>query len=272
MKYFLLVFFSSVYLAFGFDSQLFANSITNSGSEESKKSQSMQGKWSYTMQAGWVTNIDYVLNSSSKNYRFDDNTTGINGTFKSYDSREQLNKLEGDQANNYLITIKNEVNGITFTTGILHDKREQTPNKTKNKFRYESGGLSPALMLGYQLDYMPARFCSLGAQLKAGGFINFDRIAVDLYDPTQNRTYSTLNNKRSYSGGGFVAMAVFSYNHVITDSWSLSLMLNGTFMAGTATTKAYSINHFTGKVNNGQLSVKYASLTVGPSIGITFRR
>lgn len=100
------------------------------------------------MAHSWATNIDFSVKSTSQDYRFEDNSTGIDSRFYSYDSREKISELEGDQANNYVLTITKQSSGFTITTGVIHDKREQGRNTHNNRFKYKKGGMSPVLLVG----------------------------------------------------------------------------------------------------------------------------
>ena len=260
---------AEVFQMFGDEKEFF---FTRKSIRDLLRPDSTAGKWSFTAQTGWATNIDFSINSTSKDYRFNGSNTGVNATFKSYDSRENIKKFGGDQANNYLLTVKHEIIGVTITGGIIHDKREQTPNTNGNRFRYDRGGTAPTLMLGYQRNFMSTMRCDFGAQLKAGGFVNFNQINVDLTNSTMTTTYYAKSNRRTYAGGGFIGMAIVSCNYLINDSWSVSLLVNGTFMAGNAYAMVDAMHHLTRSVNKGKLSVNYTSISIGPSLGITFRR
>jgi hypothetical protein len=228
-----------------------------------------QGKWSYTFQVGWATNIDFTVNSTSQGYKFDDTSTGIDSRFHSYDSREKISELEGDQANNYLVTIRNQSSGLTLTTGVIHDKREQRPNTHRNTFKYEKGGLSPVVLLGVQHDFSSALFQPISVQLKAGGFLSFNKIVAALINNSNKTKYTANNHNRTFSGGGVVAMGVISYQYSISEAVSVSFLINGTMMSGKAVTYATAFNEITEKDSGGKLSVSYSSVSLGPSLGFT---
>jgi len=219
-------------------------------------------RWTYTGEPGLASNIDLSISSSSGNFRFNGQATGVNGNFHSYDSKQNLKKLGGDQANHYLVTAKNETNGFTITGGVLHDKREQDPSGPGNQFRYEGGGLSPTLMFGKQLDFNLSSQSNLqaGFQAKAGIFFSFNNIGVDLNNPATHTTYTSTNGCKALSGGGFVAMSSVSCSYVMSKSWSVS------------TTSVSATNNSTGSVNTGSLSVGYSSFSAGPSLSLTLRK
>ena len=85
-------------------------------------------------------------------------------------------------------------------------------------------------------------------------------------------SYTATNENRTFSGGGVVAMAIISYSYYISDSWSFAFLINGTLMAGNAFTKADAFNEVSEEVSTGKLSVNYSSLSLGPSLGLTFIR
>jgi len=201
-----------------------------------------QSKWSYTFQVGWATNIDFTVGSTSQDYRFDDRSTGLDAKFYSYDSRKKISQMEGDQANNYLLTIKNQSSGFTVTTGIIHDKREQRKNKEGMRFKYEKGGMSPVLLFGTQYDLTSDILRNISFQVKVGGFLNFNKIDAFLVNKDRRLLYSTGNTHRTYAGGGGVAMVVVSYQYYISNAVSISLLINGNMMAGNAITKATEYN------------------------------
>ncbi|MFT6746853.1 MAG: hypothetical protein ACJAZ2_001198 [Glaciecola sp.] len=231
-----------------------------------------QDKWSYTVQVGWATNIDFTVKSTSQDYRFDDYSTGINARFYSYDSREKTSQLEGDQANNYLLTIRNHSSEFTITTGIIHDKKQQLRNTHNDRFKYEKGGMSPVLLLGLQHNFSSDFLRNLSIQFKAGGFLSFNKIDAALINNNSNTKYKANNRNRTYAGGGAISMVVVSYEYYITEAVSISFLVNGTMMSGKAVTKAKAFNENTEEGREGKLSVSYSSVSVGPSIGLTFVR
>jgi hypothetical protein len=231
-----------------------------------------QDKWSYTVQVGWATNIDFTVKSTSQDYKFDDYSTGINARFYSYDSREKTSQLEGDQANNYLITIRNQSSEFTITTGIIHDKKQQLRNAHNNRFKYEKGGMSPVLLLGLQHNFSSDFLRNLSIQFKAGGFLSFNKIDAALIGNTSETKYKANNRNRTYAGGGAASMIVVSYEYYITDEVSISFLVNGTMMSGEAVTEAKAFNEITETEREGKLSVSYSSISIGPSLGFTFIR
>jgi hypothetical protein len=228
-----------------------------------------QGKWSYTFQVGWATNIDFTVHNTSQDYRFDSESTGINARFYSYDSREKISELEGDQANNYLITIRNQFSGFTITTGVIHDKRKQAHNGQRNTFKYEKGGMSPVILLGLHHEFNSELLKNFSVQLKTGGFLSFNKIDAVLTNESTSTKYKSNNRYRTYAGGGVVSMVVVSYQYYISKAVSISILVNGTMINGKALTEVMAINEISDKVQEGDLSVRYSSVSIGPSLGFT---
>ncbi len=246
---------------------------TDINSSDKSNIDNNQSNWTFSAQPGWVTNIDFVVGSTSGNYLFNKESTGIEGSFSAYDSKENYKKLEGDQANKYLFTAKNEGNGFMITSGVLHDKREQVPSTTGNIFRYTKGGLSPTFMLGKELDFDLSLSSKVGVSTQVGGFVSFNDIQVDLASTSNSYSHLSSGGKnRTYSGGGLVAMSNVSFSFVISKSWSASVAINGTYMVGKAYTTVQATDNSTGAVSEGALSVTYSSFSVGPSIAVNFRR
>lgn len=231
-----------------------------------------QSRWSYTLQVGWATNIDFTLKSISKEYKFNNNSTGINSRFYAYDSREKILELEGDQANNYLITVQSLRSGLIITSGVIHDKREQKRNSHGNSFKYQKGGLSPLLLLGFQHDFNADLLQNFSVQLKSGGFVSFNKIDADLVNGSSNKVYKANSRRRRFAGGGMVSMVVVSYQYSLSETASISFLVNGTMMNGKALTNARVVDESTDQVDQGKLSVMYSSFSIGPSLGFTFMK
>lgn len=104
--------------------------------------------WSISGEPGWVTgeNLTNPNWNSTGIFEFNGEDAHIVSDFSFYDSRENLVKFAGDQANHYLFSInyKFEGNakigmGLNLTTGVIHDKAQTLPITSDNLFKYTKG-------------------------------------------------------------------------------------------------------------------------------------
>ena len=195
VKQFLLVLTFSVFSTSGISQNTAEEFYKKAKEYEGVDNSDQQSSWSLSLGAIPGTNIDFSApdgsTSSSGTFKLNGNSTGIESDFLAYDSRGNYlpASLGGsdvgpftDQANSYLATLTNEKSGLSITGGIIHDKRQQSPNQAGNTFRYKKGGLELASLAGKQFGIAGGNVDQGGflAQVQAGGFISFNDIDIDL--------------------------------------------------------------------------------------------
>lgn len=248
-----------------------ADNVEQSASVNQKDEEPDKGNWSFSPDLNPL-NMDLPVMNFSSEFSFNNQSTGIDGNFDSYSSWENYTPKYAfmDHAGKWGMDFEH-TSGLIIYGGVLHDKRQRSPNVDGEVFRYGGGGTSITGMVGFQKKYsLNEGSRSFNIKAKAGGFSSFNNISVDLN--TSEAQYSSFeNSKRSPSGGGFVAMAVLTYEFVIRDHIRVSASINGTFMAGLAHTMVNRTDD-SGSSQSGKMSVGYSSLSVGPSIGISLQR
>lgn len=251
----------SILLLIGLQITIYGQNTPEAGADFS----STPKKWSITFDPG-VTNVNFAVYSHSGEFKLDGTPIGIDGNFQLYDSREAYFPPSigpfTDQANHYLVSIKNHKNWI-LTAGVLHDKREQRPNIQTNTFRYTKGGFNFTLQAGKEWDKAIGQKKKnvVAFQMRGGVYASFNNINAHLADASNN-TFISPNDSRKYSGGGLVTTSQLTYVYQLKKGWGIALSVNGTFMTG----KAFSIVSTSN--TSGDLSINYRSISMGPSVNL----